>query len=326
MKAALIGLSLFGFMPMAQAEEVNISEIVKNTLFKFNPILQIPGAAIRAPDGLGCAPDTTLRGMEPHFASMFRCRITFKNAHDTNIDVTYGPPTPAAIPTTITQDTYPFKNCKLVKLPIDQTPELSYTVGSTITASTTVTQGGSSTLTKSLTIPIKAIQFGITDVQVLSFSDSSTNTQVVNLTTTKKEPFHLFFDVDPMTLVTTVLTRKLSNGYIDVIGRLRLEADVFFSLTAYDTGKVTSEEFNVGKLSNFIKSDEDRTVIVHGQVWNVTASTISRADYTIGLTGTKLCDDQPPASLAAELTKSTIASTALRLLSEKARLKGNVQQ
>jgi len=325
MKVFLVGVGLLGFMPAAQAEEINISDIVMKTLFKFNPVLQIPGSAIRAPDGLGCAPDTTLRGMEPHFASMFRCRITFKNMHDTNIDVTYGPPTPAAIPTTISQDTYPFKNCKPEILKIDQTPSITYTEGSTITASTTVTQGGSSTLTKSLTIPIKAIQFGITDTQVLNFSDSSTNTQVVNLTKTRVEPYHLLFDVQPMTMVTTVLTRKLSNGYIDATGKIRLEADVFFSLTAYDTGKVTSEEFNIGKLSNYIKSDDDRTVMVHGQVWNVTASNILRADYTTALTGTKLCDDQPSASLVTDLQQSTIATTALRLLADKARLENNAK-
>ena len=326
MKAILTGVVLFLFTPNAQAEEINISDIVTNTLFKFNPVLQIPGASIRAPDGLGCAPDTTLRGIEPHFASMFRCKITFKNVHDTNIDVTYGPPTPAAIPVTISQDTYPFKNCKLEVLKIDQTPSVTYTEGSTVTASTTVTQGGSSTLTKSLTIPIQAIQFGVTDTQVLNFSDSSTNSQVISLTKTKNEPYHLLFDVPPMTLVTTVLTRNLSNGYINATGRLRLEADVFFSLAAYDTGKVVSEEFNIGKLSNYIKSDQDRVVTVHGQVWNVTASTISRSDYTVALAGTKLCDDQPTPSLAVELTQSTIASTALRLLGEKAQSQGNVQR
>ena len=281
--AALISL----ISQPALADEIDLSKVLKDILYKNSQVIPVQTPGFR----FTCNKDGAMTDDRGNISSVtLRCGFKYDNIRAVSTEVSYTSAKPAAIPTSIVREVWSYANCYDHAVPINDSISVTSSEGSSITESTQVQAGSSSSLTTSLTIPIKAVSLGITAVQSLNYSSTATSSSTINLQQSRATTQAITISVPPRTVHSTSLERTLSNAYIDFDGVVTLDADVYLQAFRLKDGASAGPDVPAGKLSDFTSAEADRKIHLKGQIWNAKGIDTNRTDAEHSIPeGSQIC-------------------------------------
>lgn len=298
MKKILSSLFMLTFMSTALAEEINLTTELSKVLFAGKSSIPFPGVP-----NTYCTAGGPIEG-PPFLAATLDCVFYFRNVRSTSVDVTYSEVKKGAIPDSIVSQPFTYQNCTTSPLPVTDSISVTTTEGQSISTSTALTEGSNSTFTTSISVPIKALPFSMTDVKNVNFSKTVTDASQNSFTKSSTVTQALNFSLAPMTAREVRLEKVLTTGYIDFDGIVSFEADVGLRLRKKETGEILQQEVIIGTLSNFTPNPADRVLHLKGQVWNVKGEAVSRKDNEYSIKDDpSLCKDAKKAALKSSTTK-----------------------
>ena len=277
MRKILSSLLLFSLISSASADEINLTTELSKVLFVGKSSVPFPGV-----ENTFCTPNGQING-NPFVAAFYDCVYYFRNVRATSIEVTYSDVKKGAIPDSIVSQPFTYKNCTNSPLPVSDTISVTTTEGQSISTSTALTEGSNSTMTTSISVPVKAVTFGMTDSKTVNFSktvtDATQNTYTKSSTVTQS----LNFTIPPMTAREVRLEKVLTTGYIDFDGTVSFEADVGLRIKDKQNGQIVAQEVSMGTLTALTPNPADRVLHLKGQIWNVKGEAVSRKDKDYSL-------------------------------------------
>lgn len=206
------------------ANEIDLTQALNDSLFSVIGELPMPGS-----DGsMRCLKNGDIAG-PPLLNAIFKCDLKFNNVRSISVDSSYSDPIPAAIPTTITRAIRQYVNCGPEPTKIQDTISVSTSEGIAITKSTDITEGTSATLTSSIQVPVKAVQFSMSRQENTNFSIRNSESKSDNLQTVVTTTQAISFDLPPMHTHQVILEREVSNAFIRFDGIVTLDADINFT-------------------------------------------------------------------------------------------------
>ena len=157
---------------------------------------------------------------------------------------------------------------------------LSYTEGTTTLKSVTVATGKSVALTASAGFNIKVVNasLGVTVTETVNFTEQNSTT--VGTSKTETENFSINHEIPPKTIYVERFEEELKSGYVDFLGVVRLEGEIFITLFNSATGEYMPNRIPFGMISDFL-SEKEATVELRGELWNVSATATTRSFYEI---------------------------------------------
>jgi len=273
-------LSIVLFSSLSHGQEIDLSRVISAAIFASAPA----GIAIPGTNGALCHQDGSITGLYSIFRTVrtdispsYRCSMSFANIRAIPGNVTYSEVMLSPLPDSVSSQPFQYANCGPTPITITDEVSLTTTEGLSFTASTTVTEGGTTTLGGSLELPLKSLKLGMSASQVVTFSRTQNTSQANNLQTTSTINRKISITVPASTVHETKLLKKMSSGYVDFDGTVELNGEVKMAIILRANPQGAPPPTQIGQLSDYIP-EAARVVHLKGQIWNVRGETVTRVD------------------------------------------------
>jgi hypothetical protein len=287
LSTCLVVASLLGIQASVGAEELNLSESLRQALYAGRDRVLIPKTSIYCKsNGVVHDPNVQWRRGYSEDTHGALCDFVFQNVRliAKSEGTAYSAVKRNALPSRVVSKPFTYRNCTPDSMPINDTLSVTTREGQSITTATAITRGTNVEGSSTVTLVVDGSQLG------------GGTRRTVTVTTEQREQRQDDFSVDEtltqpltglevatMTEREITLGKELSTDYIEFDAEVLANADVFVRYTPLVRGGV-SPLIPVGAITDFTPNKKSPTINLRGRLWNVRAERTIREDRIRPLT------------------------------------------